>query len=192
MEYIPLPAQEMEHNGIGQLAVHILHECSLMEKECQAKGTAPPTLQAGTSTAFWSEGSKEITAARKKALGLLDRLSALLQGPHGFLHEFVASNWDHGALYAILQSQTLDHMTSSGGLASLSSLSQQSGIPEDKLGRILALLRCRSIVHEPEHGVFTLTAVSQELINDADFRAWVEFQYTHGLPAGDERQRLTF
>ncbi|KAI4115854.1 MAG: hypothetical protein LQ338_007798 [Usnochroma carphineum] len=133
----------MEHNGIGQLAVHILHECSLMEKECQAKGTAPPTLQAGTSTAFWSEGSKEITAARKKALGLLDRLSALLQGPHGFLHEFVASNWDHGALYAILQSQTLDHMTSSGGLASLSSLSQQSGIPEDKLGRILALLRCR-------------------------------------------------
>lgn len=167
----------MEHNGIGQLAADILHECSLMEKECQTKGTAPPTLAAGTSTTFWSETSPERTAARIKALGMLDRLTALLQGPHDFLHELVATNWDHGALYTLLQSQTLEHIASSGGRAPLCSLSQRSGIPEDKLIRILALLRCRNIVHEPENGVFALTAVSEELINDGDFRAWVEFQY---------------
>ncbi|KAL8725158.1 MAG: hypothetical protein Q9166_007533 [cf. Caloplaca sp. 2 TL-2023] len=167
----------MEQNIIVQLAADILHECSLMNQTCQARGITPPTLQAGTTTAFWSETSTEITTARTKALGLLDRLTTLLQGPHDFLSEFVAANWDHGALYATLQSQTLEQISSSGGSASLSNLSNKSGIPEDKLVRILALLRCKNIVHEPEDGVFTLNAVSEKLINDADFRAWVEFQW---------------
>ncbi|KAL8898821.1 MAG: hypothetical protein Q9192_001884 [Flavoplaca navasiana] len=166
----------MEHKAIGQLAADILHECSWMERECRAKNIASPMLEAGTSTAFWSDTSTEITAARANALGLLDRLSALLRGPHEFLHEFVASNWDHAALYAFLQSQSLEHIASSGGVASLSNLSKISGIPGDKLVRILALLRCKNIVQEPEHGVFALTAISEELIKDGDFRAWVEFQ----------------
>ncbi|KAL8911232.1 MAG: hypothetical protein Q9171_003579 [Xanthocarpia ochracea] len=167
----------MEYKNIGHLAVDILHQCSVIDKECQANNTAPPTLEAGTSTAFWSESSTEITAARTSALGLLDRLSALLRGPHEILHESVASNWDHAALYALLRSHTLEHIASSGGLASLSSLSAQSGIPSDKLVRILALLRCKNILQELDDGVFSLTAISEELIKDGDFRAWVEFQY---------------
>lgn len=166
----------MEHKAIGQLAADILHECSVMDRECQAKNIAPPTLEAGTSTTFWSESSTEVTAARTRALGLLDKLGALLRGPHEFLHEFVASNWDHAALYAFLESQSLEHIASSGGGASLSSLSGKSGIPGDKLVRILALLRCKNIVQEPANGVFTLTAISEELVDDGDFRAWVEFQ----------------
>ncbi|KAL8727587.1 MAG: hypothetical protein Q9181_005659 [Wetmoreana brouardii] len=176
MGSIHLPEWEIEYMGIGQLAADILRQCSLIEKECQATRTAPPTLEAGTSTAFWSETSTELTAARTKALGLMDKLFALLQGPHDFLHEFVAPNWDHGALYAVLRSQILQHLRASGGRASLSTLSEQSGIPEDKLVRILALLRCKHIVQEPEDGIFTQTAVSEELVNDEDFRAWVEFQ----------------
>ncbi|KAL8901489.1 MAG: hypothetical protein Q9207_005171 [Kuettlingeria erythrocarpa] len=176
MGSIALGDPGFEHDDIGRLATDILHECSLMDKERRAKNIAPPTLEAGTSTAFWSGASTEITVARTKALGLLDELSALLRGPHEFLHEFVASNWDHAALYAFLQSQSLEHIASFGGVASLSNLSDKSGIPSDKLVRILALLRCKNIVQEPEDGVFALTAISEELINDGDFRAWVEFQ----------------
>ncbi|KAL8974393.1 MAG: hypothetical protein Q9197_001362 [Variospora fuerteventurae] len=174
----------MEHMAIGNLAADILHECSVMDRECQAKNTAPPTLEAGTSTAFWLESSPEITAARTKALGLLDKLDAVLRGPHEFLHEYVASGWDQAALYALLQSQTLEHIASSGGLASLGTLSAQSGIPSDKLVRILALLRCKNIVQEPEDGVFSLTTISEKLVDDGDFRAWVEFQLFETRVAG--------
>ena len=173
----------MEQEGIGQLAVNILRECFLMEKECATQHISPPSLEAGARLDFWSETLPEIQASRTKALGMLDRLTALLQGPHEFLHDFVAPNWDYGALYAFLQSQTLEHIYgSSGRRDSLSSLSNQADIPEDKLSRILALLRCRHIVDEPEPGVFALTAVSEELIKDGDFRAWVEFQYVKDYP----------
>lgn len=178
MGSIPVQEPAFEHDAIGQLAADILHECSFMDKVCQAKSIPPPTLESGTSTAFWSAASTEITLARTKALGLLDELSTILRGPHEFLHEFVASNWDHAALYAFLQSQSLEHIASSGGVALLSNLSEKSGIPGDKLVRILGLLRCKNIVQEPEDGVFALTAISEELIKDGDFRAWVEFQYT--------------
>jgi hypothetical protein len=101
----------------------------------------------------------------------LERLTTLLQGPHDFLHEFVASNWDHGALYTFLQSPILDYLVSTGGCASLFKLAEVSNIPEDKLTRILALLRCKNFLHEPQIGVFSLTAVSEELARDEDFRA---------------------
>lgn len=180
MRNMRLVGEETEPKGIGRLAADILLECSSMDKQCQASGTALPSLDAGASTAFWSEALTEITTARTRTLGLLDRLSALLRGPHDFLAEFVAPNWDQGALYAFLQSQTLEHINSSGGHASLSSLSKNSGVPEDKLVRILGLLRCKNIVHEPEDGVYALTAVSEALASDAEFKAWVEFQYEHG------------
>ena len=162
---------------IDQLAADILSECSFMDKQCQASSIASPSLAAGTDTTFWSVASPELVASRTRALGLLDRLTRLLQGPHDFLHELVAPNWDHGALYAFLRSSTLEQIASSGGQATLGSLSAASKIPEDKLLRILALLRCKNIVHEPQNGVFALTAVSEDLIRDGDFRAWVEFQY---------------
>ncbi|KAM3067370.1 hypothetical protein ACMFMF_009861 [Clarireedia jacksonii] len=166
----------MAHESITKLAADILHECSLMERQCQTQSIAPPSLNAGTSTAFWSEESLDLAAARSKTLGMLSRLTTLLQGPHDFLHEVVAPNWDHGALYAFLQSKQLEHIASSGGRASLSSLSERSEIPKDKLIRILELLRCRDIIHEPEDGIFSLTAVSEDLLHDEDFRSWVEFQ----------------
>ncbi|KAF2827807.1 putative O-methyltransferase [Ophiobolus disseminans] len=147
-----------------------------METACQKNDIAGPSMAVGTETAFWSESWTETAAARSRALGALDTLSTLLHGPHGFIHEFVATSWDHGALYAFLQSSLLAHMASSAKGIPLSSLAEHSQIPEDKLLRILALLRCKNIVHEPEREVFTLTAISEHLMKDNDFRAWVEFQ----------------
>lgn len=168
--------QELEESSIAQLAKMIMHECSTMETNCQRDGIPLPSTLAGTSTAFWSEAAPQLSTARSKALGLLEKLTTLIQGPHEYLHNFVAPNWDHGALYAFLQNSALEHMAASKGPTSLSTLSNVSEIPEDKLARILALLRCRSLVHEPEPGMFNLTAISDELVKDTDFKAWVEFQ----------------
>ncbi|KAI9648873.1 hypothetical protein NHQ30_003514 [Ciborinia camelliae] len=170
------PIENMENNSITQLAGEILLECCSMERNCRLYGTPQPNLAAGASKEFWSEGLPELTESRKKTLGILSRLATLLQGPHDFLHEFVAPSWDHGALYAFLESKQLEFIASSGGQASLFSLSERSGVPKDKLVRILELLRCRDIVHEPRNGIFSLTAISEELLHDGDFRAWVEFQ----------------
>lgn len=190
MENTPCPSQEVDKERIDKLAANILAECAFMEEQYQASGIASPSLVAGTNTSFWSEASPQLIAARMRALGLLNTLTTILQGPHDFLHEFVASNWDQGALYAFLQSETLEHIASSEEPAKLGSLATASRIPEDKLVRILELLRCKNIVAEPELGVFTLTAVSEELIRDGDFRAWVEFQYPDSAPL-DEPKTLT-
>jgi hypothetical protein len=179
MENIVVSEHESHAASITHLASLILRECSAMQIECEEHRIPPPSMLAGTSTVFWSDDTPKLTASRSKALGLLEKLVTLLQGPHDFLHDFVAPNWDHGALYAFLQTSALEHMAASDGRASLSSLSNVSGIPKDKLVRILALLRCRNIVDEPEEGIFALTAVSEELVRDEDFRAWVEFQYAH-------------
>ncbi|KAL8949100.1 MAG: hypothetical protein Q9222_004771 [Ikaeria aurantiellina] len=166
----------MDHTSITELAGAVLRECSMIDQVCTEKGIEPPTLEAGTSGDVWSETLHEIYTARTKALGLLGRLTALLQGPHDFLHDFVASNRDQGALYAFLQSRVLEQISSSStDTASLSDLSHGSGVPKDKLVRILALLRCKSIIDEPAEGFFAMNAVSEELINDEDFRLWVEF-----------------
>ncbi|RAL00112.1 S-adenosyl-L-methionine-dependent methyltransferase [Aspergillus ibericus CBS 121593] len=158
---------------IRALATEILALCTQLEETCNDSGIPSPSLTTDTKSNFWSK--PELATTRTTALGLLDHLTTLLQGPHDFLHEFVSSNWDHGALYVFLQSQTLEHIAQTGR-SSLHDLSKHTRIPEDKLSRILGLLRCRHIVAEPERGVFSLTAVSEELLEDGDFCAWVEFQ----------------
>jgi hypothetical protein len=163
-------------SSIRQLASDILDQCSLMEKECQRTQTTAPTLDAGANTSFWMDASADLAKSRTQTLGLLERLTTLLQGPHDYLHEFVAPNWDHGALYAFLRLGVLEQIASSGGQATLVDLSQKSGVPEDKLSRIMGLLRCKNIVCMRNVDVFGLTAVSEDLLYDGDFRAWVEFQ----------------
>ncbi|GKZ96849.1 hypothetical protein AnigIFM59636_011367 [Aspergillus niger] len=160
-------------SSIRELATQILALCTKLEQTCNEADIPPPSLSADTRTSFWSDS--QLTATRATALGLLEQLSILIQGPQEFLHDFVASHWDHGALYAFLHSQTLEHIARSGR-ASIEDLESQSGIPADKLARILGLLRCRRIIDEPEKGVYSLTAVSEELVKDSDSRACFEFQ----------------
>lgn len=168
-------------SSIRQLASTILDQCTLMENECHRTETPLPALDAGANTSFWKDTSVNLAKSRTKTLGLLERLTTLVQGPHEYIHEFVAPNWDHGALYAFLRLGLMEHMTSSGGQMTLDDLSEQSGIPKDKLSRIMGLLRCKHFVCMPMEDVFELTAVPEDLLRDPDFRAWVEFQYVFPL-----------
>lgn len=172
----------MTDRDILRLAADLLAECVTLETHCQNEKIKLPTLRAGKRTEFWSDTSVELTATRSRALGILDQLQTLLLGPHDFLHEFVASNWDHGAVYAVMQFPILENIAATpGGRVSLTHLAEVSEIPTDKLARVLRLLCCRHFIDEPVNGEFSLTAVSEELLRDVDFRSWVEFQYVHRL-----------
>ncbi|KAL3473675.1 S-adenosyl-L-methionine-dependent methyltransferase [Aspergillus californicus] len=164
--------------SITEIAAALVAECKKFENDCLKAHLPLPSLTAGTNTSCWSDSKyPERTETRIRALGLLDQLQTLLLGPHDFLHEFVAPNWDHGALYAVLQSGILTSIGAAPkGCASLTDLASESGIPEDKLVRILRLLCCRHILEEPVEAYFACTAVGEELQRDSDFRAWVEFQ----------------
>ncbi|EED21101.1 O-methyltransferase, putative [Talaromyces stipitatus ATCC 10500] len=167
----------MEGMTIDQLASDILSECTLMQRYCQTTGIALPSLLAGATPDFWSTDSpQELIAARTRTLGLLERITTLLRGPHDFIHEYVASNWDQGALYVFLRTRLLEHIAVLGGEANIGNLATASGVPEDKLIRILGLLCCKNIVRQSDNGIYALTAISEDMIQDPDFRAWVEFQ----------------
>ena len=62
------------------------------------------------------------------------------------------------------------------GQATISKLAEQSGIPENKLLRILRLTACEQILEEVGEGVFCHTALSEALVKDDKFKAFIEFQ----------------
>lgn len=168
---------EMEQTTIDQLAAEILAESTSMQKYCYETSIASPCLVQGSDNKFWStESFPELNVSRTKTLGLLERLTTLIRGPHDFIHEFVASNWDQGALYVFLRAKILEHISQLGERASVGNLAAASGIPEDKLFRILGLLCCKDIIRKSEDGCYVLTAISEDLLRDSNFRAWVEFQ----------------
>ncbi|KAK4553138.1 hypothetical protein LTR86_009865 [Recurvomyces mirabilis] len=163
-----------DERSLLQLATDLIKECTYLEGHYETNtffSSADSTHKLGGQAE-----EREAGAARSNALGLIEQLSHHLRGPHDYLHDFVASNWDHGALYAVLQHGILEEIQKSGGLASVPDLALKCGIPEDKLIRILGLLRCKNIVCQPDHNYFALTPISMELLEDTDFRAWVEFQ----------------
>lgn len=177
MDNVKATQKMLKQMTIDQLAAEILSECTIMQEQCQETGIAPASLVPGSSHAFWStESSPKLTASRTKTLGLLERLTTLVRGPHDFIHEFVASNWDQGALYVCLRAKILEHIAFLVDQANLENLAAASGIPEDKLFRILGLLRCKDIISESEDGSYNLTAISEDLLQNPDFHAWVEFQ----------------
>lgn len=168
-------AHVSESDALLSIAADLLGECHQLAKRLRARSIAEPSLAAGATTEFWSSSATDIAAPRTKALGLIETLARLIQGPHEFLHEYVSSNWEHGALYTVLQFDVLEKITENGH-AHVSALAEQSGIPENKLLRILRLLSCKQIVNELDDGVFCHTAISKDLISDDKFKAWVEFQ----------------
>ncbi|QGA14876.1 hypothetical protein EYB26_002532 [Talaromyces marneffei] len=177
MDKAPDTDKRLGQMTIDQLAAEILSECASMQKFCQANSITSPSLVAGADTTFWkTEPSSKLSVSRTKTLGLLERIITLLRGPHEFIHEFAASNWDHGSLYVFLRAKIMEQITLLGVTANVRNIAVASGVPEDKLIRILGLLRCKDIVHEAENGIYTLTAISEDLIRHPEFRAWAEFQ----------------
>lgn len=100
MDSVQEAPKVLEQITIDQLAAEILSQCTSMRKYCQETSIASPSLVPRSDDTFWStESSPKLIASRTKTLGLLERLSTLIRGPHEFIHEFLASNWGQGDLY---------------------------------------------------------------------------------------------
>jgi hypothetical protein len=157
------------------LAEEIFGQTYLLEKIIKENGLKEPSLAVGASSELWSSHSQEIATAKTSIFGLTKLLTKLLYGPHGFLHEYVSSNWEYGALYTVLEFGILE-MIPLDGQVPVSQLASKSGIPENKLLRILRLTSCEHILDEVSEGVFGHTAISEELVKDKKFKAFIGFQ----------------
>ncbi|KAK3369271.1 putative O-methyltransferase [Lasiosphaeria ovina] len=136
---------------------------------------AAPRLEAGARTELWTTHTGPVEASRTALTGLMQHLEKLVHGPHGFLHEYVSGNWEYGALNTLFEFDVLEKIPLAG-TASADELAEKTSLPAEKLLRICRLVACTGILKETEAGIFAHTAVSEELVSDAGFRAWVGFQ----------------
>ena len=164
------------HATLLTLVEEIFGQTYVLEKHLKETHIEEPSLAVGASTKLWSSPSKEIATARTSILGLTKQLTKLLYGPHAFLHEYVSSNWEYGALYTLLEFDILEKIPIDGQVH-VSELAEQSGIPENKLLRVLRLTSCEQILDEISKGIFRHTAISEELVKDKKFKAFIGFQY---------------
>ncbi|KAH7134396.1 hypothetical protein EDB81DRAFT_657909 [Dactylonectria macrodidyma] len=116
-----------------------------------------------------------IEQSQSKLLGLAERLDRLLRGPSNVLHEFVASNWDRGALYCLLEHDMLE-LIPLDGTATLAELAAKTSVPSDKLLAILRLSVCGGVIQEPAAEVFRHGPISRELTTDPGLKAFIGFQ----------------
>lgn len=157
------------------LASEIFGQTYLLSQHMKRNSVAEPTLAVSSSTDLWTSSSTEINQARDNVLELTEQLRRLLYGPHGYMHEYVSSNWEYGALYTVLQFDVLENIPLDGE-AHISQLVEKSGLPTDKLLNILRLTACKRIVEEVSNGTFRHTAISKELVKDSGFKAFIAFQ----------------
>ena len=157
------------------LAENILGQVSRLDNHLKQNSISQPCLAVGASTELWSSHSIDIESARSSIVGWTKQLTKLLVGPHEFLHEFVSSNWEHGALYTLLEFNILEKIPLDGKVH-VSLLASQSGLPEKKLLSILRLTSCEGILDEVSEGVFGHTTISEELVRDENFKAFIGFQ----------------
>lgn len=154
----------------------IFGECHQLAKSLRANAEIGTASKTGTTSSGALLPATEVARLKTRILGQVDQLVRLLQDPHEILHEFVASNWELGALYTVLQFNVLEQIPRDGS-AHIVTLAGESGLPEDKLLRILRLLACKQITVEVDPGYFKHTPVSRELVDDTKLKAFVQFQY---------------
>lgn len=166
------------------LAEQVLDETYSLVKRMKRASIEEPSLEVGSKSDLWlspitylSDQRNELEEGKRTIFGLTKQLTNLLNGPHEVLHEYVSSNWDHGALYALLEFDILGKIPLDG-CAHVSDLAKQAGLPENKLLCILRLSACDSIVKEVSDRIFAHTAISEELLKDPEFKAFIGFQYT--------------
>lgn len=167
-------SHECEPQLLG-VAQSIQQHTADLVKSLQERGISEPSLDVGARSGLWEQVPKPVASAKAEIIGLSKQLCKLLQGPNGFLHDIVSPNWDLGALYAVLEFNILD-MIPLDGQVSVSDLSRQSSVPEDKLLRILRLTCCEGILTESPENIFRHTAISEALMTDKNFRAFIGFQ----------------
>ena len=162
------------------LAENILAQVSRLDNHLKQNSITQPCLAVGASTELWSSKSPDVEFVRSRILGWTRQLTKLLAGPHEFLHEYVSSNWDHGALYTLLEFNILEKIPLDGK-THVSLLASQTNLPEGKLLSILRLISCEGILNEVSEGAFCHTAISEELVRDEKFKAFIGFQYVSSI-----------
>ena len=147
----------MDPKDIAPLSREIVKEAELLEGLLfeDRKDDSPEAL-------LWNHPPRgsDIERSQSKLLGLIQKLSRTLRGPQDFLHEFVASNWDKGALYCLLECRVLDEIPLDG----------------HKLLPMLRLSACDQILLESSEQVFRHGVISRELVQDPGLKAFVGFQ----------------
>ena len=165
-------SEEANAESLLGLAEQISDQAYLLTHLLKADGRVEPSHAEEKQTPHLAQISK----AQENVLGLTKKLTRLLQGPRGFLHEYIGPSWEQGALYAVLEFNVLEKIPLDGE-AHVSDLAAQSNIIEDKLLKILRLIACEQIVEETTEGTFRHTDISRELVNDKGFKAFIGFQY---------------
>lgn len=162
-------------SSLLDLALSIQQQATELVVRLQDSDISQPSLEVGATSQLWTDRTEPISRLRTRIIDDARDLEKLLLGPSGFLHEFISSNWDLGALYTILEFDILS-MIPLDGTAAVSEMAQKSNIPQDKLLRILRLSTCEGILHEYSEETFKHTAISEALLKDDKFRAFIGFQ----------------
>ncbi|KAM0432845.1 hypothetical protein ACHAPT_004547 [Fusarium lateritium] len=162
----------MDPKDIVPLSGEIVKEADLLKGLLFRNGN-----EESPAALLWNHPPRgsEIEKSQSKLLGLIQKLSTTLRGPQDFLHEFVASNWDKGALHCLLERRVLEEIPLDGE-ATLVELSDKTGIPSDKLLPLLRLAACDQILVESSEHAFRHGPISRELVQDPGLRAFIGFQ----------------
>lgn len=116
-----------------------------------------------------------LVRSQSKLLGLLQKINRVVRGPQDYLQELVASNWEKGSLYCLLDNGVLEHIPNDRSI-SVADLAAESSIPEDKLLPMLRLAACDQIIEKDKGETFRHGLMSRELVNDPGLKAFIEFQ----------------
>ena len=176
LQTIAKMTQESDLTALLSLTERIHAQVSSLEICLKQNSLSHPSLAVGGSTELWSSQITEIQSARNNVYGLTKQVTKLLGGPHEYLHEFISSNWEQGALYTLLEFQILEKIPLDGS-AHVSLLASKSGLVERKLLSVLRLVSCEGILNEVSEGWFGHTAISEELVTDENFKAFIGFQF---------------
>jgi hypothetical protein len=168
-------AAQSDSNTFRPMVDELISQLCSLTKTIDDEDVDLPSLATGAHSRLWTSRNNKLSISRDRVLELSKDLCQLLQGPHEYFHGLISCNWDLGALYAIIEFGILDKIPLDGQ-ASASKLAEESGLSERKLLNILRLAACSNILNETESGVFSHTALSEELLHDEKFRAFIGFQ----------------
>lgn len=165
----------MNIDEITQLAQDIGRQAELLTEVLRQQDPSRKELE--FENELWDEPSpvSELGRVQTNLLASIDHLNKCVRGPRGWLYNLVASNWEKGALYTILQHNVLE-LIPVGMSVPATRLSDRTGIPVDKLLPILRLAACDKILHETETEVFGHGVFSRALLGDPRFKAFIQFQ----------------
>lgn len=169
-----------ESTSLLALAGEVFGQTYQLNKYLKQNSISEPSLTVGAKTELWTSHAPELEEMRNSIFGLTKKLNKLLHGPHSFLHEYVSTNWEYGALYTVLEFGILEKIPLNGK-RDVRGLAIQVGIAEAKLLTVLRLVACENILFEVEDMVFCHTAISEELATNQNFRSFIGFQYVHLL-----------